>query len=264
MIKVGINGACGRMGARLVALVSEQKDMQLSAAIERNGHQSLGMDAGTANNMPATGVILADSLSPDTDVLIDFSSPDSSVQRAKECAEYGVALITGTTGLDAGRIGKIESISDRCACLIAPNMSLGVNLLFTILPKVARALGEEYDIEVVELHHRFKKDSPSGTALKLAHVIAEELGRDLDETLKHGRQGAVGERKQNEIGMHAVRGGDIVGEHTVYFAGIGERIEITHKASSRDTFCMGAIAAARFIAGKQPGLYTMEDVLGLG
>jgi len=263
MIRAGINGACGRMGSRLVALVSQQDDMQLAAALEYAGHPALGRDVGAANGGPELGVELTAEPPDGLDVLIDFSTPDSTVARAAQCAAAGTALVSGTTGLTAQQKRALEEAAERIAVLTAPNMSLGVNLCFKIAPRMAAALGDGYDVEIVEFHHRFKKDAPSGTALKLAEEIARALGRDTHECLRHGRRGATGERTRTEIGMHAVRGGDVVGDHTVIFAAEGERIELVHRAGSRDTFCRGALAAARFIVGKAPGLYGMGDVLGL-
>ena len=263
MLKIGINGACGRMGARLVAMVCEAPDMELAGAMEGDTHPAIGRDIGAALNGPDLGLAVSANLPDGLDVLIDFSAPESTVARSAECAGKGIAHVAGTTGLMPEQVAIIRKAAETVPCLLAPNMSLGVNLLFKVAPQIARALGDDYDIEIVETHHRFKKDSPSGTALRLAESIANEMGRDAEQDLVHGRRGRVGERTQREIGMHAVRAGDIVGEHTVTFACLGERIELTHRAHSRDTFCRGALAAARFLAGKPPGIYTMDDVLGL-
>jgi 4-hydroxy-tetrahydrodipicolinate reductase len=251
------------MGARLVALVPQEKDMRLAAALEHPAHPALGRDVGAANKGPEVGVIVGAQLPDGLDVLIDFSTPESTAQRARECAAKKVALVVGTTGLNPAQTRTLTRAARQVPCLAAPNMSLGVNLLFQIAPKVAAALGDEYDIEIVEAHHRFKKDSPSGTALRLAEEIARALKRDLQECLNYGRKGVVGERPRRQIGIHAVRAGDIVGDHTVLFSSLGERIELVHRAHSRDTFCRGAIAAARFLVGKEPGMYRMADVLGL-
>jgi len=183
--------------------------------------------------------------------------------RAEECAANGTAAVIGTTGIGPQHIAAFRAASAVVPCLVAPNMSLGVNLLFKFAPMIATALGAEYDIEIVEAHHRYKKDAPSGTALRLAENIVKSTGRDMQRDCLHGRSGIVGERPTGQIGIHAVRAGDIVGDHTVLFSCPGERIELTHRAHSRDTFCHGAIAAARFLAGKPPGMYTMDDVLGL-
>ena len=263
MIRVGINGACGRMGARLVVLVPQENDMRIVAALENATHPAIGRDAGSANNGPEIGVAVTPDLPAGVDVLMDFSTPDSTLQRIAECVTHETALVVGTTGLGEKHLPALKEASRRIPCLAAPNMSLGVNLLFKIAPKIAAALGEGYDVEIVEAHHRFKKDAPSGTALRLAEEIARVMKRDPKTCLNYGRQGIVGERPKGQIGVHAVRAGDIVGDHAIMFCGLGERIELTHRAHSRDTFCLGAIAAARFLVGKKPGMYTMDDVLGL-
>lgn len=263
MLNVGINGACGRMGARLTAMVVEADDMQLACALEYADHPQLGNDVGPLVGTGALGVRLTCELPDELDVLIDFTTPESTVARAKACAKLGAALVIGTTGLSDDDMAALKAVAESVPCLIAPNMSLGVNLLFKVAPQIAKALGGEYDIEIVEAHHRFKKDAPSGTALRLAEAVAKATDRDPHKDLVHGREGAVGERTRREIGMHAVRAGDIVGEHTIYFSCLGERVELTHRAHSRDTFCSGAVSAARFLAGKPAGLYAMDDVLGL-
>ena len=263
MIRVGINGACGRMGARLVSLVPQEKDMRIVAALESAAHPAIGRDVGSANNGPEVGVVVASKLRDGVDVLIDFSTPESVMGRAHECASFKTALVAGTTGLGEKHLRALKEAARKIPCLAAPNMSLGVNLLFKIAPQIAAALGQEYDIEIVEAHHRFKKDAPSGTAMKLAEEIARAMNGDPKKRLNYGRHGIVRERSKGQIGVHAVRAGDIVGDHTIIYGCLGERIELTHRAHSRDTFCRGAIAAARFLIGKKPGMYRMEDVLGL-
>ena len=195
--------------------------------------------------------------------MIDFSLPAGTMRRLDTCVEREIPMVIGTTGLDDHQTGKVRAASKIIPIVFAPNMSIGVNLLFSIVGSVARALGEDYDVEIVETHHRFKKDAPSGTALKLAEAIAEATGRDLKKDARYGRRGAVGERASSEIGIHAVRGGDVVGEHTVTFATLGERVELTHKAGSRETFARGALRAAKFLLTQKPALYSMLDVLGL-
>jgi 4-hydroxy-tetrahydrodipicolinate reductase len=209
------------------------------------------------------GVPIAEKLGVEAGVLLDFSSPDGAADRACECAERGLPVVVGTTGLTDDQLGRIEEASARVAVLVAPNMSVGVNVMFELVAQTARALGDGYDIEVVEMHHRRKKDAPSGTALELARRLCDALGRD-ESQLIFGREGAAGPRTPQEIAVHAVRGGDVVGEHTVIFAGDGERIELTHRASSRDVFVHGALRAARFLAGQPAGLYSMRDLLGSG
>ena len=261
-MKVAINGAAGAMGKRLIALLRETDDLQLVAALDRQDHPDLGKDAGLLAGGEPLGVMLSDELSAHPDVLVDFSAPEATVARAAECAEKGVAVVIGTTGLTAEQRDRIErQVAAKVPVLLAPNMSLGVNVLFGLVERVARALGDGYDIEIVEAHHRRKKDAPSGTALELGRRIARALDRDPEAVLCYGRQGPVGARKPEEIAIHAVRGGDIVGDHTVVFAAEGERLELTHRASSRDVFAHGALRAARFLAGKPPGLYSMAHVL---
>jgi len=263
MLRIGVNGAAGRMGRRLVALIAAEPDLELGAALEEQGHEALGRDAGEASGVGPLGVAVASALETQPDVLIDFSSPGSAAARAAECARQGVALVVGTTGLSDEQVGALGDAARQVPCVFAPNMSVGVNVLAGLVRAAAAALGPDFDVEVIEAHHRFKQDAPSGTALKLARAAAEALGRDLDAVSVHGRQGRPGERSAKEIGIHAVRAGDIVGEHTVLFGALGEHVELRHSAHSRDTFARGALRAARFVAGKEPGLYSMEDVLGL-
>ena len=263
MLRIGINGAAGRMGQRVAALVSQADDLQLVVALECDGHPLLGRDAGELAGVGTLGVPITTGVDARPDVLIDFSTPESTVARAANCAKIQTALVVGTTGLDAGQVGALEAAATAVPCVFAPNMSVGVNVLAKLVATAAKALGPDYDIEVVEAHHRFKKDAPSGTALKLARAAADALNRRLDDVAVHGRHGRPGERTRTEIGLHAVRAGDLVGEHTVLFGGLGEHLELRHSAHSRDTFARGALRAARFVAGKKPGLYSMEDVLGL-
>jgi len=261
-MKVAVNGAAGAMGKRVIALLGGTQGCQLVAATERLGHHDLGKDAGTLAGVGTLGVQLSVHVCGDPDVLIDFSAPEATMARAKDCAASGTALVIGTTGLSAGQLQEIrEQVAAKVPVLIAPNMSVGMNLLFRVVGDVAQTLGEGYDVEIVEAHHRRKKDSPAGTALELARRICTALKRDLQDSLRHGRQGLVGPRSTSEIGVHAVRGGDIVGDHTVIFAGEGERLELVHKATSRDVFARGAIRAAMFLVGRAPGMYSMHDVL---
>ena len=263
MTRIAVNGACGRMGMRVVQLALEDLECRIVCASERPGHPSLGKDIGTLAGKEPVGVALSTGLSGQPEVLMDFSEPKSSLERAREAAKLGAALLIGTTGFTEEQKTEIQAISRRAACIVSPNMSVGVNLLINLVGKVAKALGEEYDIEIVEVHHRFKKDAPSGTALRLAERIAEATGRNLAEDAVYGRHGVIGERKKNEIGVLAVRGGDIVGDHTVMFTCLGERIELIHRAHTRDAFARGALRAAKFLAGKPPGLYSISLALGL-
>lgn len=261
MVKIAVNGACGRMGARIAALVFEDPELELIAALERQGHLSLGKDAGAVAGCGETGIKIATVLNAHADVLIDFSSPESTVAIAEVCAKKGIALVVGTTGLNPQQHEKIQQFSGKIPCLVSPNMSVGVNVMFNLVAQVSKMAGKEFDIEIIETHHRFKKDSPSGTALRLAEKICEATDRKMDKDIVYGRSGIAGERPMNQIGIHAVRSGDVIGDHTVVFGSLGERIEITHKAHTRDTFARGAIRAAKFIAQKPPGMYSMSDVL---
>ena len=262
MVRVGVNGAAGRMGRRIVALVAEQKNLQVVCALERPGHPDLGKDAGLLAGIQELGVKVGEGVQGSPQVLIDFSVPESTMRRAAEAASRGVGLVIGTTGLSDEQLARIKrEVASKVPVLMAPNMSIGMNVLFRVAGQVAAALGEGYDIEIVEMHHRRKKDAPSGTALRLAEGICEAVSWSPKDVLIYGREGITGERPGRQIAVLAVRGGDVAGDHTVIFAGEGERIELTHRASNRDVFAHGAIRAARFIAGKPPGLYGMKDVL---
>jgi 4-hydroxy-tetrahydrodipicolinate reductase len=266
MINVAIAGASGRMGTRITALSHDNPEIKIVGAFEKSGHDKIGEDIGDLIGTDTTGVVITDKIDDaikDADVVIDFTSVVSTLNHLRKCADAKKAMITGTTGFSEDDIKEIKALAKQTPCVFAPNMSVGVNLLFKILKDVARTLGDDYDVEIIEAHHRLKKDAPSGTALKLAKVVAEALDLDLDEAAVYARKGLIGERKKKEIGIQTVRAGDIVGEHTVLFGTVGERIEITHKASSRDTFAKGAVRAAIWIYGKEPGLYDMLDVLGL-
>jgi len=261
-----VAGAGGRMGQRIIVALDGQEGIALSGACERAGHPSLGCDAGIVAGIHAEDVAIEERmelLMPRGDVLIDFTAPEASLRHVDIAAQHGKAVVLGTTGLDAGQLAALEKSARKVPIVFAPNMSVGVNLLFKVLADVAAVLGDGFDVEIVEAHHRFKKDAPSGTAKKMGQVIAEALRRDYAKVAVPGRSGLVGERTTEEIGVFAVRGGDIVGDHTVTFAGLGERIEIIHRAHSRDTFARGAVRAAKWVVGRVPGLYDMMDVLGL-
>ncbi len=265
-MKIAVSGAAGRMGRRIIALGHAHHDVEISGALESPGHPALGKDAGDLAGVGALGVLVtADrtKVLENCDVLVDFSAAHASVENVKAAAETGKAVIVGTTGFSDGQRKEMTEAGGRTRCLIAPNMSMGVNLLFGLAERVARTLGDEYDVEIVEAHHKRKKDAPSGTAVKLAEVIAHALGRDLSSVGVHGRSGLVGERTPQEIGIMAVRGGDIVGEHTVMFVTDGERIELIHRAHSRDALAKGAIRAALWLVHRPNGVYDMQDVLGL-
>jgi len=266
VIKVVVAGAAGRMGRRLVALLREDSRFRVVGAVEREGQADLGRDAGEVAGTGPLGVAVVDSLEkalPGAQVVMDFTAPAAAMAHLATASRQGVAMVIGTTGLTEADLARARELTARIPCVQSPNMSVGVNALYGVLAQVARTLGDGYDIEVIEAHHHFKKDSPSGTALRMAQVMAEALGRDLGQVGLYGRHGMVGERPAKEIGVHAVRAGDIVGEHTILFGGAGERIEITHRAHSRDNFAFGAIRAAEWVVGKPPGLYNFLDVLGL-
>lgn len=262
---VAIAGSTGRMGRALIEAITQTPDFRLGAALEREDSPLIGRDAGEAIGAPV-GVAIASSLEaalPGCDVLIDFTRPEATIRHLEYCGKSGIRMVIGTTGFSAGQKNVIVEASRSIPVVMAPNMSVGVNLTFKLMELAARVLAEGYDIEIIEAHHRHKVDAPSGTALRMGEVIAGALGRDLGECAVYGREGVTGERKPSTIGFATVRGGDIVGDHTALFAGIGERVEITHKASSRATFALGALRAARFLAGKNSGLFDMQDVLGL-
>ncbi|MCH2175402.1 MAG: 4-hydroxy-tetrahydrodipicolinate reductase [Lentisphaeria bacterium] len=264
--KVTIIGAAGRMGRRLVALTGEDPQLELTGAIEWSGSEFLGLDAGMVADGQKQGITITDDLQSvleNTDAIIDFSLPNGCGDRIQAAADAGVAYVLGTTGFSEKEKEGFYKSMEGGRFIFAPNFSVGVNLLFELCGKVARILNDDYDIEVVDMHHNQKVDSPSGTAERIGEVLADARGLDYATDTKHGRHGNVGKRTQKEIGMHALRGGDVVGDHTVIFATGGERVELTHKASSRDTFAKGALRAAMFLKSAEPGTYTMKEVLGL-
>lgn len=262
---VAINGACGRMGREIAALALSDGGWAIGAALEGDGHPALGCDYGGVLGGALTGLLVANSLKDArVDVLVDFSLPAATVRRLRECAVRRVPMVIGTTGLDARSLRAMRRAARRIAVVQAPNMSVGVNALLQVLPRLARLLGPDYDLEIVEAHHRLKRDAPSGTALALAEAAARALGRDVSRDAVYGRRGDACERPRGAVGIHAVRAGDIAGEHRVLFGGPGETVEVIHRAGSRQTFARGALRAARFAASARPGLYGMADVLGAG
>ncbi len=267
MTKVIVAGISGRMGSTIARLVHQDKELELTAGFERPDHPKVGVDIGEIIGVGALGIKVASNLEEvlaKGDVIIDFTFHTASVNHLKIAKEHNKPVVIGTTGFTPEEMAEIKGMADQVRCVLSPNMSVGVNLLFKLVPQVAKVLGEDYDIEIVEMHHRLKKDAPSGTAMKLAQLVAEAIGRDLEKVGVYGRKGLIGERKKEEIAVLALRGGDVVGEHTVYFAGLGERIEITHRASSRETFARGALRAAKWIVKQERnGIYDMLDVLGL-
>lgn len=264
--RVAILGASGRMGKHLIEATSQTPGLVLGAAIERPGSSLVGVDAGDLAGVGKLGVNVVDSLAAvvdQFDVLIDFTRPEVSLQALAVCVEHNKRMVIGTTGFDAQGLAAIDTAAKQIPVVFAPNMSVGVTLTLKLLKMAAQVLDEGFDIEVIEAHHRHKIDAPSGTALRMAQVVADTLGRDLKTCAVYGREGSTGERDPNTIGFATVRAGDIVGDHTVLFAGIGERVEITHKASSRMTFANGAVRACQWLIDKPNGLYDMQDVLNL-
>lgn len=264
MTRVAIHGAAGRMGQSLLAACLDDRGLRLAAALEDAGHPALGEDAAGLIGRPSVGVALSAEVAPASfDVVVDFTRPDGAMDLLERCRGERTALVIGTTGFTPEQRAHIGAAAVDVPIVLAPNMGVGVNLLLGLVRRAARALGDDYDIEVVEAHHRHKVDAPSGTALRLGEVAAEGRGARLEDLGVFNRQGHTGERERGSIGFSTVRGGDIVGEHTVLFAGTGERIELNHQATSRMVFAQGAMRAAGWIAEQPPGLYDMGDVLGL-
>ena len=258
------------MGRTITQLVAKSEDLELSSACDQIASGVLGQDCGDLAGVGSLAVKLGDDLEStvrNCEVLIDFSHADTTCKASAFCKEYGTALVIGTTGLSSDQVGLVKLASESIPVLMSPNMSIGVNITFKLVEMATKALGDDVDIEIFETHHSLKNDSPSGTAVRLGEIVASARGVDLNDEALHGRVGFTGQRKKGTIGFHSARGGDIVGEHTVLYAGTGERVEITHRAQSRVNFGAGAIRAARFVAGKhkegEVGFYDMDDVLGL-
>lgn len=266
MHSVAVLGASGRMGRNIVALLAQVGDLRLSGALAAEGDPALGMDAGLTAGIAPLGVTItgeAGRALEGADVAIEFALPAATLGNARHCVARGVPLVIGTTGHDATVREEIGRAAASIPIVMAPNMSLGVNLLFRLAELAARALGPGYDAEIVEAHHRHKVDAPSGTALGLGRAVALGRGRTLEELAVHARHGSTGPRPEGAIGFAVIRGGDIVGDHRLLFAGPGERVELTHRAEDRSAFARGALEAARWVTGRAPGLYSMQDVLGL-
>jgi len=264
MINVIVCGGCGKMGSTVARLVHQNKDMKLVGIIEFPSHPKIGKDWGIAVGMGESGIIVKDNLEEiiqNADQIVEFTNPQVSLKHLEIVSKHKKTMIMGTTGFSSEEIKEINKLAQGTPFLLSPNMSLGVNLLFKLVAETAAALSDDYDIEIVEAHHRFKKDAPSGTAKKLAQEIAKVKNIHLDDVAIYGREGMTGERKSGEIAIHSIRGGDITGEHTVMFTTLGERLELTHKAHSRDTFAYGTIQAIKFMEGKPTGFYEMKDVL---
>ena len=266
MIKIAVCGAAGRMGQRIINSVTEVDEVELSGALERPGHPLIGQDAGLVAGCGGLAIGISGDLNSviaGCDVMIDFTSPKVSLKNLEACALQKKPIVIGSTGFTPEERTLAEELAKDIPVVIAPNMSVGVNICFKILKDIAQTLGNDFDVEIVEAHHRLKKDAPSGTAVRMGEVVAEALGRDYRKVANCHREGITGERSMEEIGMQTIRGGDIIGEHTVYFIGMGERIELSHRAMTRDMFSRGSVRAAKWVIVQQPGLYDMQDVLGL-
>ena len=265
-MRLVVVGAAGRMGRTIIRLIEESEGATVAGALERSGSPALGEDAGLLSGCPRRGIIVTDDALPlvvEADGIIDFSTPATSVALAALAAQARIVHVIGTTGFDAEHLARIDAAARHATIVKSGNMSLGVNLVAALTRQAARALGESFDIEIVEMHHRMKVDSPSGTALLLGEAAAEGLGATLAERAVRGRDGVIGPRDPGAIGFASLRGGTVIGDHTVVFAGESERIEITHRAEDRAIFARGAIRAALWARGRKPGLYSMADVVGL-
>jgi len=266
MINTIVAGASGRMGKRIINMIHQSHEITLVGAFERSDHPGVNKDAGEVAGVGRLGITIAGSLEEVIDqgaVLIDFTAPESTLKNMRSGASQGLAMVIGTTGITGNMLEEAESLARKTRCVMAPNMSVGVNVMFKIAGEMARILGNAYDMEILEAHHRLKKDAPSGTALRLGRILADNVGRDLEKVGRLERKGIIGERTPDEIGIQALRAGDIAGEHTVMFGGIGERLELTHRAHNRDNFARGALMAAQWVKKQPHGLYDMQDVLGL-
>ncbi len=266
MIKAIVTGAGGKMGGRIISLMSGMEDIRVVGAIEVAGHPIIGRDVGHSLGLGPTGAIVNDKLADcidSADVVIDFTNTAASLNYLNIASERNRAIVIGSTGFTNDELILVHKLAEKTRCVLAPNMSVAVNVMMKVLEYCAGILGDDYDVEIVEAHHHLKKDAPSGTAMQMAKVIAERLGRDLEKEAVYTRKGLIGERTKKEIGIQTLRAGDIVGEHTVMFGGIGELLEFKHRAYSRDNFAKGAIRAAQWIVHQKNGLYDMQDVLGL-
>jgi 4-hydroxy-tetrahydrodipicolinate reductase len=266
MIRLAVAGAAGRMGRAILGLALKDPAIKITGALEKSDASCLGQDAGLLAGPEPLGTILVKDVSlalEDADVLIDFTHPSALEDHLKHAVRGRVGLVVGTTGLGAAEMRLLKTAAKKIPIVQSPNMSVGVNLLFKLAETAGKALGEGYDIEIAEIHHRMKKDAPSGTALKLLEVVADARGKDPEKNTVFGRRGETGIRPKGQLGVLALRGGDVVGDHTVYFLGDGERIELSHRASSRQAFAQGAVLAAKFVAKSKPALYNMFQVLGI-
>ncbi len=266
MIRVIVAGAAGRVGTRIINFINSDEEMILAGAFEHPQSPFVGRDAGQAAGIGDTGVIISPSLDEiidSGDVVIDFTMPESTVKNLESVVSKNLAMVIGTTGITGDALAQLQDKARQIRCVMAPNMGVGMNVMFRVVAEMARILGNDFDMEIMEAHHRMKKDAPSGTAMGLAGVLAKASGRDLEKCAIYSRKGMIGERSDEEIGIQTLRAGDITGDHTVMFAGIGERLEITHRAHSRDNFAQGALRAAKWLMDRPAGLYDMQDVLGI-
>ena len=264
MIHVVVNGACGRMGRLITQGVAQQEDMTLVGAIEYPAHPEIGNDVGVVAGIGEVDIAISSDISEviaNADVVIEFSTPDASLQHLGQVVNADKAMVLATTGFNADELTEVHELASKIRCVMAPNMSLGVNVMIQALELIAKALGDDYDIEIIEAHHNHKADSPSGTALRLAETVADAVGRDLDEVGVYGRHGIIGPRPKKQIGVHAIRGGDIAGDHTVMFATEGETLSVVHRAHSPEAFAKGAIRAARWVVNAPRGLHDVSEVL---
>ena len=266
MVKISVAGACGRMGSRIIYFLNKTPHVELTGTFDLPSDFFEGQDAGIVAGLGHIGIPIRTSVKESingSNVLIDFTVPEASIKTAEIASEAGINMVIGTTGFSSEHLKMIEYYSKQIAIVISPNMSVGMNIMFKLVEEAAKLLGNEYDIELFEIHHRLKKDAPSGTALKLASVLASATGRNLDKDAVYERKGIIGPRTDSEIGIQSCRLGDVTGDHSVIFGTIGERLEIVHRAHNRDNFALGAIKAAHWVADKKPGLYGMNDVLGI-
>ena len=266
MTKAIVAGAAGRMGGRIIHMVRQSQEVTLVAAFEHPDHPSVGQDVGQVVGLGEVGIKINGSLKDivdSGDVIIDLTSPRATLDNIRIAAAHGLSMVIGTTGITGDALKEVKDLAKGIRCVMAPNMSVGVNVMFRIAGEMARILGNDYDMEILEVHHRLKKDAPSGTAMRLAQILAEAVDRDLEKVAVYERKGMIGERTDNEIGIQTWRAGDITGEHTVMFGGIGERLELIHRAHNRDNFARGAVRAAAWVVKQPVGLYDMQDVLGL-
>lgn len=266
MVRIVVTGAAGRMGRNIINVIRETGETELAGAVERPGHPDIGKDIGEVSGSGKIDIKLTDNFEKavkKADCVIDFTLPEATMHHLDIALKSKIAMVIGTTGFSHHQRERLKEVGSQMQIVAAPNMSVGVNLLLKVVSDMAKILGKDYDVEIVEAHHRLKKDAPSGTAMRFAEVLAHSLNRDLDKAAVYERHGIIGERKPEEIGIQTVRAGDIVGDHTIIFGGMGERLEITHRAQSRETFARGAVRAAQWVVKQPKGLYDMQDVLGL-